>query len=57
MSKKQEFTTFLDNIFVCLRWLKMADRSDILNPTSGKNRRFTSSVHDSANKNLMELLK
>ena len=57
MSKQQEFTTFLDNSFVCLRWLKMADRSDILNPTSGKNHRFTSAVHDSANKNLMELLK
>ena len=39
MSKPQEFTTFLDSSFVCLRWLKMADRSesDILNQTSGKD--------------------
>ena len=57
MIKPQEFTTFLDNSFVCLRWLKMADRSDILNPTSGKNRRFIYYIPDSANKDLMGLLK
>ena len=57
MSKRKQFTTFLDNSFVCLCWLKMADRSDMLNPTSGKTRRFTEYVHDSANKYLMKLLK